>query len=140
MPDIDVGQFSEALNDKMDRDGNNPATGALENIARGSGADFVVEYQVPTAQNNYTWYRLYKSGWVEQGGYYSAPSAATATVDLLIPFQNTDYSILLTNLYNASSTKNPVHVISLSTNNFLYWCENYNGSVYWEAKGMSAQS
>ena len=30
--------------------------------------DFVVECQLPTAQNNYTWYRKYKSGWVEQGG------------------------------------------------------------------------
>lgn len=30
--------------------------------------DFVVESQLPTAENNYTWYRKYKSGWVEQGG------------------------------------------------------------------------
>ena len=33
-----------------------------------SNYDFVVEYQEPTAANNYTWYRKYKSGWVEQGG------------------------------------------------------------------------
>ncbi|MBP9999681.1 MAG: hypothetical protein KBT14_03260, partial [Proteobacteria bacterium] len=30
--------------------------------------DYVVESQTPTAENNYTWYRKYKSGWVEQGG------------------------------------------------------------------------
>lgn len=30
-------------------------------------ADFVVDFQRPTVQNNYTWYRKYKSGWVEQG-------------------------------------------------------------------------
>ena len=30
--------------------------------------DYVVESQFPTAENNYTWYRKYKSGWVEQGG------------------------------------------------------------------------
>ena len=30
--------------------------------------DFVVESQEPTAGNGYTWYRKYRSGWVEQGG------------------------------------------------------------------------
>lgn len=39
-----------------------------------SGADYVVESQLPTAQNNYTWYRKYKSGWVEQGGIYQKAS------------------------------------------------------------------
>ncbi len=34
-----------------------------------NGADYVTEWQTPTAENNYTWYRKYKSGWVEQGGY-----------------------------------------------------------------------
>ena len=33
-----------------------------------SNLDYVVEFQAPTAENNYTWYRKYKSGWVEQGG------------------------------------------------------------------------
>ena len=32
----------------------------------------VVEIQEPTAQNNYTWYRLYDDGWVEQGGIVRA--------------------------------------------------------------------
>jgi len=30
--------------------------------------DYVVASQAPTSANNYTWYRKYKSGWVEQGG------------------------------------------------------------------------
>lgn len=29
----------------------------------------VVAFQAPTADNNYTWYRKYADGWVEQGGY-----------------------------------------------------------------------
>lgn len=29
--------------------------------------DYVIESQMPSAENNYTWYRKYKSGWVEQG-------------------------------------------------------------------------
>ena len=34
----------------------------------GGMIDYVVESQEPTEANGYTWYRLYKSGWVEQGG------------------------------------------------------------------------
>ncbi len=30
--------------------------------------DYVIAWQNPTAENNYTWFRKYKSGWVEQGG------------------------------------------------------------------------
>ena len=33
-----------------------------------TNADYVIESQMPTAENNYTWYRKYKSGWVEMGG------------------------------------------------------------------------
>ena len=33
--------------------------------------DYVIESQSPTADNNYTWYRKYKSGWVEQGGIWT---------------------------------------------------------------------
>ncbi len=33
-----------------------------------TGTDYVIEWQMPTPENNYTWYRKYKSGWIEQGG------------------------------------------------------------------------
>lgn len=35
-----------------------------------ASADYVIETQTPTAENNYTWYRKYQSGWVEQGGIW----------------------------------------------------------------------
>lgn len=53
--------------------------------------DYVVESQAPTAGNNYTWYRKYKSGWVEQGGKATVSSTtgmATITVSLHIPTSN----------------------------------------------------
>lgn len=59
MPDIDFGQISETLNNKTDRD--------LRNVDTTAKADAVIGYQEPTSANNYTWYRKYKSGWVEQG-------------------------------------------------------------------------
>ena len=41
--------------------------------------DTVVAFQAPTASNNYTWYRKYSSGWVEQGihGNLSAANSFT---------------------------------------------------------------
>lgn len=39
-----------------------------ELLANLADMDYVIHQQRPTADNNYTWYRLYKSGYVEQGG------------------------------------------------------------------------
>lgn len=52
-----------------------------------NGADYVIAWQVPTAENNYTWYRKYKSGWVEQGGQ------SVDTAEFPIPFSDADYII-----------------------------------------------
>lgn len=50
--------------------------------------------------NGYSWFRLYKSGWVEQGGYIvrvtdSVQGANTAIVTLPIEMYNNTYSIIL---------------------------------------------
>lgn len=56
-------------------------------------ADYVVQSQLPTAQNNYKWYRKYKSGWVEQGGVFSNvyDYYETETVSLPITMADTNY-------------------------------------------------
>lgn len=53
-----AGLNAELFNDKADRD--------LKNLP--SNYDYVVATQEPTSANGYTWFRKYKSGWVEQGG------------------------------------------------------------------------
>lgn len=53
----------------------------------------VVAFQAPTAQNNYTWYRKYADGWVEQGGVSSAISDyGTATINLPVEMSDTNYT------------------------------------------------
>ena len=42
-------------------------------------SDYVVQSQTPTSSNNYTWYRKYKSGWVEQGGKITLSGTISAT-------------------------------------------------------------
>lgn len=53
-----AGLNAELFNGKADRD--------LKNLP--SNYDYVVATQEPTSANGYTWFRKYKSGWVEQGG------------------------------------------------------------------------
>ena len=55
--------------------------------------DYVVESQVNA---DGSWYRKYKSGWLEQGGLVTVSGTVGATVTLLKPFANTAYNIQLT--------------------------------------------
>ena len=81
------------------------------------------------------WYRVYADGWCEQGGYFDVSEVATATISLFKGYRDTSYSISLTNLYASSGAKNAVHVMSVTTDSFVYWSENTNGNIYWETKG-----
>ena len=56
-------------------------------------ADYVIHYQKPTAENNYTWYRLYKSGWVEQGGLATAEGGGWSYVTLPIKMADTKATV-----------------------------------------------
>lgn len=53
------------------------------------GIDFVVDSQVPSAENGYTWYRKYQSGWIEQGGTINR-----ANIVFPVPFVTTNYTVL----------------------------------------------
>lgn len=90
MPEINVGQLSEAINDKADRN--------LQNVDTTAKADAVIDYQEPTADNGYTWYRKYASGWVEQGGILQAQTisagySASQTLTLPITMADTNFTV-----------------------------------------------
>ena len=56
--------------------------------------DYVVESQLPTADNGYTWYRKYKSGWVEQGAINVEIGTAIYTFNFPIIMANTNYAVM----------------------------------------------
>ena len=93
MTDINIGQITEALNDKMDRDAHNVQ----------SPSAVVVEKQEPTAGNSYTWYRKYSDGWVEQGGRIAS---GITSISLLIEMSDTEYWSMV-NFFKAASSNNP---------------------------------
>jgi hypothetical protein len=97
MADINVGVLAEQMNSKADID--------LRNIDT-TKCDMVIEYQEPTAENNYTWYRLYATGWVEQGGFWTGTTSApeNGIIDLPIAMANINYQVLFAYNQNADST------------------------------------
>ena len=66
------------------------------------GYDYVVESQSPTADNNYTWYRKYKSGWIEQGGV-----STSHEITFPVTMADTNYTVLCGMKISSSNTGNP---------------------------------
>jgi hypothetical protein len=62
--------------------------------------DYVTAFQAPSAENNYTWYRKYKSGWVEQGGDFVGGGT---TVTLPVQMSNSHYTVTSTHKTSTSS-------------------------------------
>ena len=132
MVEINVDNFSEVLNDKMDRDMSNTT----------ANVDFVIDSYGPDSSGN--WYRIYKSGWVEQGGTtLSNNPDSTITVNLLIPMDNDRYTLLLQRYYtydgdlgNSTIDRRNSGVNQKTTTSFSCW-GNWGNVSYaiWEAKG-----
>lgn len=126
---INYGKVLEAINDKCDRD--------CRNVDTVSGADTVIEWQAPTAANNYTWYRKYASGWVEQGGIKLA-SGSTAT--LPVEMADTNYTVLVSCSWETSTSSGTRgnDTSDKTTTGFIAHVDNHSGTLNWEVKGMAA--
>ena len=149
MSDINVGAISEALNNKVDLPSPTVPQDAV---------DYVIEMQRPTSANNYTWYRKYKSGWVEQGGRVPVASGNgttyVATVVMPVTMIDTTYSITTTAMAVSSamlaSTTNAtrrvagmlgaaVHMDSLTTTQFnVSKNDSSETIVFWVVCGFAA--
>lgn len=119
-------------------------TGVLANVAANTaaiaGADYVIESQLPTAANNYTWYRKYKSGWVEQGGIVPPNSGTSGTVILPVVMSDTNYTVLSNNGNSAANNFFAVNTTNSMMTTEIHWLKSASkmgGS--WEVKGMYAQ-
>lgn len=130
MSDIDFGQISEALNDKTDRD--------MRNVDNTAGTDAVVEYQEPTAGNNYTWYRKYKSGWVEQGG--KTTSSNNASVTLPIVMSDANYTVVVAKEHSESVAVGvaPNNITSTGFQIKICYDNSLAREMYWQVSGMAA--
>lgn len=132
MSDIDFGQISETLNNKTDRD--------LRNVDTTAKADAVIDYQEPTSANNYTWYRKYASGWVEQGGQFATVNTNYHTESITLPVVMSDanYSCFIS---CASTGSAYVPLIQNKTTTGFVAYNVVNATAYaagWQVSGMAA--
>lgn len=127
MSEINVGAISEALNNKVDL----PTPTVPQDAV-----DYVIEMQRPTSANNYTWYRKYKSGWVEQGGQHTG----SLTVTLPVEMANSDYQIITNTLYNntGAALYNAIGYIATKTTESFTKGGTAN-NFEWQVCGMAAQ-
>ncbi len=101
-----------------------------------SGTDYVIAWQMPTAANNYTWYRKYKSGWVEQGGVVGCNNGKNY-LSFPIKMQFTEYTTNLTAIVESSTGRIVQKVGGASNQTTLCVICNSDFSVLWEVCGPS---
>jgi hypothetical protein len=95
------------------------ATSALQQLANKVDRD-EADYVIESYNNGSNWYRLYKSGWCEQGGKPAGTNSSRITVNLLKPYKDTNY-IILNGFANTSGTENrndPIVISNITTSGF----------------------
>ena len=100
--------------------------------------DYVVDWQIPTSENGYTWYRKYKSGWVEQGGF-SDTTSGTVNIILPIVMADSNYSPRITQSYAPADVDIRVRYIQSCTTTTIYTSSVRGVGFYWQVSGMAAQ-
>ena len=103
--------------------------------------DYVIESQEPTAGNGYTWYRKYKSGWVEQGG---VSNGLNAVVTLPVEMADTNYTLVCSGVYalrtnKGSATYSSVSGDRTSTTTITLGEATGFATMGWQVSGKSAQ-
>lgn len=135
----EIGEITETLNQKADLNLSNTA----------SNIDFVIESQEPTSANNYTWYRKYKSGWVEQGGRIPGNIGGTYNVSMPVEMADTNYNFIGTGYKDSNDNGFVAACIdtsNMSTTGFrVYTRYAINGATgspsqggQWQVSGMAA--
>lgn len=102
----------------------------------------LIDFQIPTAANGYTWYRKYADGWVEQGGLDTRVNNSVVTITLPVVMSNANYSVTKTNQGNSSATSVSLRsyaVQNKTTTSFqtLALSES-TGGFMWQVSGMAA--
>lgn len=105
----------------------------------GTPIDYVVAWQTPTADNNYTWYRKYASGWVEQGG---RTMTQNQTIAFPIPFANIpNMTWGFCTQRGAASYDGEIYFRNITATNFISGSrlsDARSPGFMWRAEGMAA--
>lgn len=99
-----------------------------------TSVDFVVASQLPTSANNYTWYRKYKSGWVEQGQKIN-----TQNTSFTFPVPMADTSYMIIGVGFTISNQGAQNISTVTTTGFSTSSTQHNSYTgSWMVIGMAA--
>lgn len=92
----------------------------------------IIEFQAPTSGNNYTWYRKYADGWVEQGG-----SSGYGTINLPVTMADSNYTATIA---NKSGNWEQIMIQNKTVASFQAVCAKDAVSLYcdWQVSGIAA--
>lgn len=102
---------------------------------------YVVDFQEPTEENGWTWYKKYNNGWVEQGGNYVRNTTGTMYLTLPIEMADTEYTAIMTcAVVNRTSdfTSNWTFAPYSTTQCQIYSSGTVYGKYGWRVSGMGA--
>ena len=111
------------------------ASKVLDLLAKLESYDYVVESKTSTAEDP-TWYRVYKSGWVEQGGSVLNATDSATTVVLPKAFSNLNYNVVATSRENDSWDSGDFYIKVSSRSNKSITVTTRIKNFDWEAKGQ----
>lgn len=107
------------------------------------GAEFidaVVAFQKPTAENGYTWFRKYASGWVEQGGIVPKNTGTSGTITLPVEMADVYYTVTsntgnngANNFFNIDTQEG-----NITTTTMTWYKSAAAMAGSWQVSGMAA--
>ena len=112
-----------------------PATGTLtcENVT--AKVTDIDDYITQSWSDGKGWWKKYKSGWVEQGGYSSAGNNGTGiTTTMYLPYINNTYTIETSKHGSGSPV---INIVSRTASSFNANCEGQGGSSFYSGCTMT---
>jgi hypothetical protein len=119
---------------------NSKANVNLNNIPE--NYDYIIERKLPT-DDDQSWFEVYKSGWIRQGGLANS-SSGDAAITLSKPYTDTNFTIIATNVQTADiNAWGWVYTKSKTTTGFTVSSRSGSGqtttcNTMWIAEGQGA--
>ena len=108
----------------------------------------VIAFQAPTADNGYTWYRLYADGWVEQGGIATTNGSNATPITLPVEMVDANYVPFIQGMTQSDGYANagwqvmPVGTATSPKTTTQFYAQGsitgYNLGFGWHVEGMAA--
>lgn len=108
----------------------------------------LVDVQYPSAANNYTWYRKYSDGWVEQGGIATTDGSNPTPITLPVEMADANYIPFIQGRTQADGYTNagwqvmPVGTATSQQTSTKFYAQGsitgYNLGFGWHVEGLAA--